>query len=408
MTIKSVDDLIAEGVSGRGVLVRSDLNVPLGGDGNITDAGRIGASVPTLRALVEAGAKVVVTAHLGRPKNGPEPKFSLAPVAAALGEQLGRHVQLAGDVVGTDALARAEGLTDGDVLLLENIRFDARETSKDDAERAALARALAELVAAPDGSPGAFVSDGFGVVHRKQASVYDVAALIPAYAGKLVAAEIRVLQQLTESTERPYAVVLGGSKVSDKLGVIRSLATKADSIVIGGGMCFTFLAAQGLQVGTSLLEADMVDTCRQLLDDYADVLRLPVDIVVADAFSADATPETVAADDIPANKMGLDVGPGSVERFAALLSNAKTVFWNGPMGVFEFPAFAAGTKGVAEAIAAATGKGAFSVVGGGDSAAAVRTLGLPDEDFSHISTGGGASLEYLEGKKLPGIQVLDT
>ncbi|MGB3473171.1 MAG: phosphoglycerate kinase [Mycobacterium sp.] len=407
MAVKSVEDLIAEGVSGRGVLVRSDLNVPLD-DGKITDLGRISASVPTLRALVDAGAKVVVTAHLGRPKDGPDPKLSLAPVAAALGEQLGRHVQLAGDVVGTDALARAEGLTDGDVLLLENIRFDPRETSKDDNERLALARALAELVAAPDGSPGAFVSDGFGVVHRKQASVYDVATLLPSYAGTLVAAEIQVLQQLTESTERPYAVVLGGSKVSDKLGVIKSLATKADSIVIGGGMCFTFLAAQGLEVGTSLLEADMVDTCRQLLDDYADVLRLPADIVVADKFDAAATGEVVAVDAIPDGTMGLDIGPGSVERFAALLGNAKTIFWNGPMGVFEFPAFAAGTRGVAEAIAAATAKGAFSVVGGGDSAAAVRALGLPEDGFSHISTGGGASLEYLEGKALPGLQVLET
>ncbi|MEB3023270.1 phosphoglycerate kinase [[Mycobacterium] crassicus] len=408
MAHQTLDDLLAEGVSGRGVLVRSDLNVPLDDDGNITDAGRITASVPTLRALVDAGAKVVVTAHLGRPKGAVDPKLSLAPVAKALGEQLGRHVQLAGDVVGTDALARAEGLTDGDVLLLENIRFDPRETSKDDAERLGLARALAELVAAPDGSPGAFVSDGFGVVHRKQASVYDVATLLPSYAGTLVAAEINVLQQLTESTERPYAVVLGGSKVSDKLGVIKSLATKADSIVIGGGMCFTFLAAQGLQVGTSLLEADMVDTCRQLLDDYADVLRLPVDIVVADKFDAAATGEVVPVDAIPDGKMGLDIGPGSVQRFAALLSNAKTIFWNGPMGVFEFPAFAAGTKGVAEAIADATGKGAFSVVGGGDSAAAVRALGLNEDGFSHISTGGGASLEYLEGKPLPGLQVLET
>lgn len=408
MAVKSVEDLIAEGVTGRGVLVRSDLNVPLDDNGSITDPGRITASVPTLRALVDAGAKVVVAAHLGRPKGGPDPKLSLAPVAAALSEQLGRHVQLAGDVVGTDALARAEGLTDGDVLLLENIRFDPRETSKDDSERLALARALAELVAAPDGSPGAFVSDGFGVVHRKQASVYDIATLLPSYAGTLVAAEIQVLQQLTESTERPYAVVLGGSKVSDKLGVIKSLATKADSIVIGGGMCFTFLAAQGLPVGTSLLESDMVDTCRQLLDDYADVLRLPVDIVVADEFDAAATGEVVAADAIGENKMGLDIGPGSVERFAALLSNAKTIFWNGPMGVFEFPAFAAGTRGVAEAIAAATAKGAFSVVGGGDSAAAVRALGLNESGFSHISTGGGASLEYLEGKPLPGLQALET
>ena len=283
MAVKTLDDLLAEGVSGRGVLVRSDLNVPLDssedGDGSITDPGRIIASVPTLKALSDAGAKVVVTAHLGRPKDGPDPKFSLAPVAKALSEQLGRHVQLAGDVVGSDALARAEGLTDGDILLLENIRFEPRETSKDDNERLALAKQLAELVAAPDGSAGAFVSDGFGVVHRKQASVYDVATLLPHYAGKLVAAEIKVLAQLTSSTERPYAVVLGGSKVSDKLAVIESLAEKADSLVIGGGMCFTFLASQGVSVGTSLLEESMIDTCRKLLETYGDVIHVPVDIV---------------------------------------------------------------------------------------------------------------------------------
>ena len=400
--LPTLADLLAEGVSGRSVLVRSDLNVPLDDDGAITDCGRITASVPTLKALLDAGAKVVVASHLGRPKGGPDPKLSLAPVAAALGEQLGRHVQLAGDVVGADALARAEGLTDGDVLLLENIRFDPRETSKDDGERLALARRLAELV----WPGGAFVSDGFGVVHRKQASVYDIATLLPHYAGKLVAEEIQVLERLTSSTKRPYAVVLGGSKVSDKLGVIESLATKADSIVIGGGMCFTFLAAQGVSVGKSLLETEMVETCRRLLDTYVDVLRLPMDIVVAEKFAADSPPQTVAADAIPDDSMGLDIGPGSVKRFAALLSNATTVFWNGPMGVFEFPAFAAGTKGVAEAIVAATGKGAFSVVGGGDSAAAVRALGIPEGDFSHISTGGGASLEYLEGKTLPGIEVL--
>lgn len=408
MTVKTLADLLADGVEGRGVLVRSDLNVPLDDEGNITDPGRIIASVPTLAALAEAGAKVVVTAHLGRPKGGPDPKFSLAPVAAALGEKLGRHVQLAGDVVGTDALARAEGLTDGDVLLLENIRFDPRETSKDDAERLALAKALAALVEGADGSPGAFVSDGFGVVHRKQASVYDIATLLPHYAGTLVDAEVKVLEQLTSSTERPYAVVLGGSKVSDKLAVIENLATKADSIIIGGGMCFTFLASQGVSVGTSLLQEEMIDTCKRLLDTYADVIHLPVDIVVADKFAADAESETVASDRIPEGKMGLDVGPESVKRFTALLSNAKTVFWNGPMGVFEFPAFAEGTRGVAEAIIGATEKGAFSVVGGGDSAAAVRQLGLPEDGFSHISTGGGASLEYLEGKTLPGIEVLES
>ena len=408
MSVRTLDDLLAEGVSGRGVLVRSDLNVPLdyedGAGPSITDPGRIIASVPTLKALSDAGAKVVVTAHLGRPKDGPDPKFSLAPVATALGEQLGRHVQLAGDVVGSDALARAEGLTDGDILLLENIRFDPRETSKDDAERLALAKQLVELI----GDDGAFVSDGFGVVHRKQASVYDVATLLPHYAGTLVAAEIKVLEQLTSSTERPYAVVLGGSKVSDKLAVIENLASKADSLVIGGGMCFTFLASQGVSVGDSLLEESMIDTCRKLLDDYGDVIHVPVDIVAADEFKADSPSEIVAADRIPDGKMGLDIGPGSIERFTALLSNARTIFWNGPMGVFEFPAFAAGTKGVAEAIIRATSKGAFSVVGGGDSAAAVRQLGLPEDGFSHISTGGGASLEYLEGKTLPGLEILSS
>ncbi len=309
---------------------------------------------------------------------------------------------------GTDALARAEGLTDGDVLLLENIRFDPRETSKDEAERQALAKALVELVDSPGGAKPAFVSDGFGVVHRKQASVYDVAELLPHYAGTLVATEVKVLEQLTSSTDRPYAVVLGGSKVSDKLAVIENLATKADSLIIGGGMCFTFLAAQGLSVGTSLLQEEMIETCRKLLEDYGDVIHLPVDIIVAEKFAADSPPEHVAADAIPDGKMGLDIGPESVKRFTALLSNAKTIFWNGPMGVFEFPAYSAGTKGVAEAIISATAKGGFSVVGGGDSAAAVRQLGLPDDGFSHISTGGGASLEYLEGKELPGISVLET
>ncbi len=404
MAVATLEELLAAGVEGRGVLVRSDLNVPLDDDGAITDPGRIIASVPTLKALAEAGAKVVVTAHLGRPKGEPDPKFSLAPVAAALGERLGRHVQLAGDVVGTDALARAEGLTDGDVLLLENIRFDARETSKDGAERLALAKALAALVEGADGTPGAFVSDGFGVVHRKQASVYDVATLLPHYAGTLVAAEVKVLEQLTSSTERPYAVVLGGSKVSDKLAVIENLATKADSIVIGGGMCYTFLAAQGLSVGDSLCQVEMIDTCKKLLETYGDVIHLPVDIEVADGFAADSPHETVAADKIPDAKMGLDIGPESVKRFAALLSNARTVFWNGPMGVFELAPFANGTREVAQAVAAVNGT---SVVGGGDSAAAVRALGLDESTFSHISTGGGASLEYLEGKQLPGLIALE-
>ncbi|MGQ4616252.1 phosphoglycerate kinase [Nocardia sp. R7R-8] len=403
MAVKTLTDLLDEGVEGRGVLVRSDLNVPLDDQGQITDPGRIIASAPTIKALAEAGAKVVVTAHLGRPKGGPDPKLSLAPVAARLAEELGRNVQLAGDVVGQDALARSEGLTDGDVLLLENIRFDPRETSKDDADRAKLAAALVELV----GDDGAFVSDGFGVVHRKQASVYDVAQSLPHYAGKLVAAEVEVLAKLTENPDRPYAVVLGGSKVSDKLAVIEALAPKVDTLVIGGGMCFTFLAAQGLSVGASLLQEEMVDTCKRLLEQYADVIHLPRDIVVADKFAADAESTVVPAHEIPDGWLGLDVGPDSVDRFSALLTEAQTVFWNGPMGVFEFEKFAAGTRGVAQAIVTATGKGAFTVVGGGDSAAAVRALGLPEDGFSHISTGGGASLEYLEGKQLPGIAVLE-
>ncbi|MDV8023314.1 phosphoglycerate kinase [Rhodococcus sp. IEGM 1330] len=402
MAVKTLQDLLDAGVEGRGVLVRSDFNVPLE-DGTITDPGRIQASIPTLRALVEAGAKVIVTAHLGRPDGKPDAKYSLAPVAAELGELLGRHVQLAGDVVGQDAEARAEGLTDGDVLLLENIRFDPRETSKDESERAALARELVALA----GDDAAFVSDGFGVVHRKQASVYDVAQLLPHYAGTLVAAEVEVLAKLTEDAARPYAVVLGGSKVSDKLGVIEALAPKVDTLVIGGGMAFTFLAAQGYSVGNSLLQEDQIGVCKDLLERFGDVIHLPVDIVVGDKFAADAEAKTVKASEIPDGWMGLDIGPDSVSRFAVVLSNAKTVFWNGPAGVFEFDKFSAGTKGIAEAIIGATEKGAFSVVGGGDSAAAVRTLGLPDDGFSHISTGGGASLEYLEGKQLPGLSVLE-
>ncbi|MFT3662265.1 MAG: phosphoglycerate kinase [Gordonia sp. (in: high G+C Gram-positive bacteria)] len=403
MAVRTLKDLLAEGVEGRGVLVRSDFNVPLD-DGRITDPGRILASIPTLSRLVDAGAKVIITAHLGRPKGEPDPALSLAPVAARLAEELGRNVQLAGDVVGSDALARAEGLTDGDVLLLENIRFDPRETSKDDAERAALARDLVELV----GDDGAFVSDGFGVVHRKQASVYDVAKLLPSYAGDLVATEVDVLRRITTDVEQPYAVVLGGSKVSDKLAVIEALAPKVDTLVIGGGMAFTFIKAQGSPVGDSLLQEDMIDTCKDLLDRFGDVLHLPHDIVVADAFAADAETSIAMSADGFESGMGLDIGPGSVERFSTVLRGAKTVFWNGPMGVFEFEKFATGTRGVAEAIVAATGDGAFSVVGGGDSAAAVRSFGLADDAFSHISTGGGASLEYLEGKELPGLAVLET
>ncbi|MGB3769858.1 MAG: phosphoglycerate kinase [Rhodococcus sp. (in: high G+C Gram-positive bacteria)] len=402
MAVKTLQDLINEGVDGRGVLVRADFNVPLE-DGRITDAGRIEASLPTLMTLLEAGAKLIVTAHLGRPDGTPDAKYSLAPVAAKLGELLGRHVQLAGDVVGQDAEARAEGLTDGDVLLLENIRFDPRETSKDDSERLALAKELATLA----GDDAAFVSDGFGVVHRKQASVYDVATLLPHYAGTLVATEVDVLTKLTETPERPYAVVLGGSKVSDKIGVIEALAPKVDTLVIGGGMAFTFFAAQGYSVGNSLLQEDRIETCKDLLERFGDVIHLPTDVVVADSFSADAESKTVKVSEIPDGWMGLDVGPDSVDRFEAVLSNAKTIFWNGPAGVFEFEKFSKGTEGIARAIIAATTKGAFSVVGGGDSAAAVRTLGLPDDGFSHISTGGGASLEYLEGKQLPGLSVLE-
>ena len=401
MAVKTLKDLLAEGVEGRHVLVRSDLNVPLA-DGEITDPGRIDASIPTLRALLDEGARVIVAAHLGRPKGEVDPELSLAPVAEALAERLDQWVPLAGDVTGEDAHERANGLDDGDILLLENVRFDPRETSKDAAERAEFAAELSELTA----DNGAFVSDGFGVVHREQASVYDVAKKLPSYAGGLVSAELEVLQKVSDSPEAPYAVVLGGSKVSDKLGVIEALAPKVDRLIIGGGMCFTFLAAQGHNVGGSLLQEDMIDTCKDLLERFGDVIVLPTDVVAAETFSKDAEHKAVGLSEIPAGWMGLDIGPESAAAFAEVLGEAKTVFWNGPMGVFEFPAFAAGTKAVAEAIIKATEAGAFSVVGGGDSAAAVRTLGLDEEGFSHISTGGGASLEFLEGKTLPGVEVL--
>lgn len=402
MTVKTVKDLINEGIEGRYVLVRSDFNVPLK-DGVITDPGRIDASLPTLSALVEAGAKVVVMAHLGRPKGEVKSEFSLAPVAEALSERLEQYVALAGDVSGEDAHERANGLTEGDVLLLENVRFDPRETSKDEAERAEFAAELAALV--PD---GAFVSDGFGVVHRAQASVFDVAKKLPHYAGNLVQAELEVLRKVAETPEKPYTVVLGGSKVSDKLGVIEALAPKVDSLVIGGGMCFTFLAAKGYAVGASLLQEEMIDTCKDLLDRYGDKIVLSTDVVVADKFAADAENKVVDATEIPEGWMGLDIGPASAEAFGKVLAESKTVFWNGPMGVFEMEAFAAGTREVAQAIIdATTNNGCFSVVGGGDSAAAVRTLGLNEDGFSHISTGGGASLEFLEGKTLPGVSVLE-
>lgn len=401
MTVHTLEDLLAEGVEGRHVLVRSDLNVPLA-DGAITDFGRVDASVPTIRALSEAGAKVVVAAHLGRPKGEAVPELSLAPVAEALSERLERYVALAGDVSGEDAHERANGLTEGDVLLLENVRYDARETAKDSAEREALAAELADLVPG-----GAFVSDGFGVVHRAQASVYDVAKTLPAYAGGLVRSELEVLRTVAETPEHPYAVVLGGSKVSDKLGVIEALAPKVDKLIIGGGMCFTFLAARGNAVGSSLLQEEMVDTCRDLLERFGDKIVLPVDVVAADAFAADANTTVAAADAIEDGWMGLDIGPESAREFARVLGEARTVFWNGPMGVFEMAPFAEGTRAVAQAIIDATAGGAFSVVGGGDSAAAVRALGLAEDGFSHISTGGGASLEYLEGKALPGVEILD-
>ncbi|GAB3300413.1 phosphoglycerate kinase [Epidermidibacterium keratini] len=397
--MKSLQDLLDTNPAGRHVLVRADLNVPLDGE-KITDPGRIEATVPTLSALRDAGAKVVVMAHLGRPKGAPDPAFSLKPVAAKLGELLGTDVTLSPELTGDEAKKIVDGMSDGDVVLLENVRFDPRETSKDESERQALAQELVALV----GEDAAFVSDGFGVVHRAQASVYDVAGVLPAYAGKLVHDEVEVLRRLTEDPERPYVVVLGGSKVSDKLAVIESLLPKVDKLLVGGGMCFTFLAAQGKSVGTSLLEKDQVDTCAQLLKSSGDKIVLPVDVVVAPEFKADAPATTVSVDEIPEDQMGLDIGPESVALFAKELAGAKTVFWNGPMGVFEMPAFAEGTRGVASAIADGS---AYSVVGGGDSAAAVRALDVGEDNFSHISTGGGASLEYLEGKELPGLKALE-
>ncbi|MEU3115497.1 phosphoglycerate kinase [Micromonospora chalcea] len=398
MSIRNLDDLLAEGVSGRRVLVRADLNVPLDKQtGEITDDGRIRAVLPTLSALVQAGAKVVVCSHLGRPKGAPDPQFSLRPVAGRLGELLGAPVHFAEDTVGDSARSTVADLADGQVALLENLRFNKGETSKDDAERGAFADQLAAL-------GDAYVDDAFGAVHRKHASVYDVPARLPHFAGRLVLREVEVLSRLTGSPERPYVVVLGGSKVSDKLAVIEALLPTVDRLLIGGGMCFTFLKAQGHEVGTSLLEKDMVETCRNLMERAPGKIMLPVDVVAADAFAPDAAHDTVPADGIPSHRLGLDIGPETVAGFAAALSQAKTIFWNGPMGVFEMAAFANGTRGVAEAITKAD---AFSVVGGGDSAAAVRALGLDESSFGHISTGGGASLEYLEGKTLPGIAALE-
>jgi phosphoglycerate kinase len=393
--VNTLDDLLNEGVSGRRVLLRADLNVPLDGE-TITDDGRIRAVLPTLSALLDAGARVTVMSHLGRPKGGPDPRYSLAPVASRLGELLGATVAFAADTVGDSAKATVDGLADGQAALLENLRFNAGETSKDEAERGAFAR---ELAAFGD----FYVDDAFGAVHRKHASVYDVPKLLPHYAGGLVLRELEVLGKLTGESQRPYIVVLGGSKVSDKLAVIEALAPKVDELLIGGGMCFTFLKALGYEVGKSLLEDDMVQTCRDLLDRFAGKIKLPNDIVIADRVAADAEVRTVEDNAIPEGWLGLDIGPASVAAFTDSLAGAHTVFWNGPMGVFEVAPFAAGTRGVAEAITKVDG---FTVVGGGDSAAAVRALGIPESGFSHISTGGGASLEYLEGKTLPGVAAL--
>ncbi len=395
--MKTIDSL--GDITGKRVLVRSDLNVPLDGT-TITDDGRVRASVATIEALLGAGASVIVTAHLGRPAGTPDPKYSLAPAAARLAELLGRPVTLADDLVGPSAEATVAALTPGSVAMLENVRFDARETSKVDADREALA---AQLAAFAD----AFVSDGFGVVHRKQASVYDVAKILPSAAGLLVQGEVEALRRAVVDPERPYAVVLGGSKVSDKLGVIANLLTKADRLLIGGGMVFTFLAAKGYGIGKSLLEQDQIDTVKGYLataEASGVEIVLPTDILAASGFAADADYLVVAADAIPDDRIGLDIGPDSAALFASKILDAKTIVWNGPMGVFEFPAFAEGTRAVAQAMIDSDG---FSVVGGGDSAAAVRRLGFDEAGFGHISTGGGASLELLEGKVLPGLAVLE-
>ena len=401
--MKTLDDLLAEGVSGRPVLVRSDLNVPLDGT-RITDDGRIRASVPTITRLADAGARVVVTAHLGRPKGAPDPTYSLQPVAGRLGELLGTEVAFGTDTAGDGAAATVDKLVDGGVAVLENVRFEPGETSKDDAEREGFAERLAALV----GPSGAYVDDAFGAVHRKHASVYDVARRLPAYAGDLLLGELRVLSRLTghgDQLPRPYVVVLGGSKVSDKLGVISALLPKVDRLLVGGGMCFTFLKARGFEVGDSLLEDDQVETCRRLLRRDGDRIGLPADVVVAADIDPAAQTRVVDVDQIPAGQKGLDVGPVTADAFGGAVSNAGTVFWNGPMGVFEVAPFAAGTRAVAESIAQSN---AFTVVGGGDSAAAVRQLGIGEDRFDHISTGGGASLEYLEGRTLPGVAVLES
>jgi phosphoglycerate kinase len=394
--VRTIDDL--GDIRGKRVLLRADLNVPLSG-GQITDDGRIRASLPTITTLLEKGARLIVCAHLGRPKGKVVPELSLRPVGERLAELVNTPVLVADGVVGDGVEGAVEKLGDGEILLLENLRFEAAETSKDDAERGAFADQLAALAEL-------YVGDGFGAVHRKHASVFDVPARLPHVAGTLIAAEVRVLQSLTTPT-RPYVVVLGGAKVSDKLGVIEALLTKVDRLIIGGGMTYTFLAAQGHEVGHSILEADQVEKVKGFITEAERLgveLVLPVDIVAATEFAPDADHEVVAADAIPADRMGLDIGPRSAEIFRSRLADAATVFWNGPMGVFEFEAFSAGTRAVAETLIASD---AFTVVGGGDSAAAVRALGLDEGGFSHISTGGGASLEYLEGKVLPGLAALE-
>ena len=386
-------------VAGKRVFLRCDLNVPLK-EGKITDDGRIRASLPTIKTLLANGASLVIAAHLGRPKGEVKPELSLAPVAVRLSELLGTAVIFSGAVTGADLTKKALALKSGEILLLENIRFSAAETSKDESERSSLAKELATLA-------DLYVGDGFGAVHRKHASVFDLPKLLPHVAGTLVAAEVEVLKKLTQNPERPYGVVLGGAKVSDKIGVISNLLSKVDVMAIGGGMVFTFLAAQGKEIGSSLVEKDLIETVQGLIKEATAsgvTLVLPTDIVVAPNFSADAPATLVSADSIPADQMGLDIGPESAEAFAKAIRGCKTVFWNGPMGVFEFPAFANGTKVIAQALTEVSG---ISVVGGGDSAAAVRALGFADTDFGYISTGGGASLEYLEGKELPGLTALN-
>ena len=385
-------------VKGKRVFLRCDLNVPLK-DGVIKDDGRIRASLPTIQYLLDQGASLVIAAHLGRPKGEAKPDLSLAPVATRLGELLGMPIKFAPAVTGPEVTAAANSLIPGEILLLENIRFSAAETSKEESERAALASELAKLA-------DAYVGDGFGAVHRKHASVYDLPKLLPNAAGYLVSAEVEVLKKLTQNPDRPYGVVLGGAKVSDKIGVIANLLEKVNVIAIGGGMLFTFLAAQGKEIGTSLVEVDLIPTVKELLEQAKAngvKLLLPTDILVAPAFAADSPATLVSADAIPTDQMGLDIGPETAAAFARAITGCKTVFWNGPMGVFEFAAFSGGTKEVASALTKVSG---LCVVGGGDSAAAVRALGFADSDFGYISTGGGASLEYLEGKELPGLVAL--